>query len=249
MTIKPNAPLEYKPVSSPGDAPKTYFFSLTNTAADLAGNKLSQSNSKFSTFKQVKVTLGNISQLTGPIENGSTNFSCVYICVGDTTENTGLRGFVSFNLSSLPSNLETKNIIDADLRFNVTATTGKPDYSLYLIDQGSHQYFFYIESVSYSDLGKSYFYANVNSLVRSYDKDNCEIVPCLNNAPISDDSLYVEKALNALKSDWENRNSRGSKSQYRFCFPKETDGNGSQAYTIFAKSSSTPSLVVTYLFP
>jgi Bacterial Ig-like domain len=246
VTIKPNASLEYKVVSSPSDAPRAYSVSVTSTATDLSGNKLFESKSAFSTLKQIKITLESLSSLTGSIKNSFSSLVCEYICVGDTAENTGLRGFISFDLSILPSNLETKNIINVDFKFDVISVNGYPSNSLKFRDQNSHTYFFYIENVSYIDLEQSSYYVNINSLVKSYDQENCEIL-CQAGSPGR--GSYIVSALDALKSDWENKTSRGKRSQYRFRFPKETNSDSLLDYTVFANNPSTPSLVVTYLLP
>jgi hypothetical protein len=247
MTIKPNIPLEYKSVSSPSDVPRIYGYSMTSTATDLAGNKLILLNSSFSTLKQVMTTLESIDTLTGSLSGGSTSFICSEICIGETENNIGIRGFISFDLSSIPSSVKTFDILKADMKLSSSRVPSNY-YPLGLCDRNNRNYTcFLIESISYADLQQSTYDARINSTVYA-DKFYCEIL-CIIQFP--KDGLNTVDSLKSVQDDWENRTLRSKKSQFRYRMPLQTDGNNTLNYVKIIKNDTNfkPKLEITYLIP
>ncbi len=252
MTVKPNAPLEYKVVPSPNDAARSYSFALTSTATDLAGNKLAGLNSSFSTLKQVTMVISSVDALTGSAAGGATSFACPDICVGDAVENLGLRGFVTFSLFSLPSDLSVENIVDANLNFAYKSISGEIACRSFDSSQQTIRINdFFIESVSFNTLNNNIYELQTNNLVYKQDYTG-DIIFCDKNITWYPNNTVNNKVntLAAVKKDWENRKSRNSLSQYRFRFGLQTDVNGKADYIDFVKSGSgAPRLEITYLIP
>jgi Bacterial Ig-like domain len=252
LTIKPNASLEYKAVPSLRNSAKLYSFTVTSTATDLAGNKLAVLNSKFSTLKQVTTVIASENSLTGSISGGSTALNCPSICAGDTVENVGLRGFITFNLSILPSSLSVQDILGANLHFTYEGTEGSISCEFGVgYDQNRNMNSFYIENVSFDSIENSIYDLQSNNIVYIY-KDNlrfCKARPSGLTFPkdIIDNKIDT---FEAVKNDWENRKARKDLSQYRFRFAEQTNTNGKADYANFVRYGfNAPRLEVTYLMP
>jgi Bacterial Ig-like domain len=251
MTVKSNALLEYKVVASPSDAAKSYSFAVTNTATDLVGNKLSVLNSSFSTLKQVTTVISSDVR-TGSVSGANISFICPDICVGDTVENVGLRGLVTFNLFYLPENLKSEDILASTLSFAYKGVSG--EILCRLLDNPRNRVLFnnfYVESVSFNALTDYYYDSQPNDLVYTYEYTG-DVLFC-DRSPIWYPNDTVSNKVNTLvatREDWENRKSRNKLSQYRLRFSFQTDTNAKADYVSFVKSGTgSPQLEMTYLVP
>ncbi len=237
LEIDPVGDLQY---TSTG---KLYSFKITNTATDLAGNKLTTVNSSFTTFRELTRTLTSVAALDGWVRgDGVVNgANCgANICVGDSgsADNAQYKGFLSFDLS----NLETLGLTVAN---RITSA----ELSVYQEFQ---------DGSPYADLqlgGKHLILAHVDYGAALNAGDF--------NTPILDDLGQFSgngvigyktepDALDSVRDDWANRTSRGNRSQFMFYFAKATDNDGLADVTrlVPGESATTPpELKVKFLVP
>ncbi|WP_192930894.1 Ig-like domain-containing protein [Deinococcus sp. AJ005] len=229
LTINPNADLAYTALG------KTYSFSLSTTATDIAGNALPATNSNFKTFKQITTTLSSTPALDGRVRSDGevvTNDGSLYIGDSATVGNATYRSYLSFDLAGLPAALTSANILAANLTVNQYAVAGSPYTDL---DVGASDLM--LDHVNY---GTSLTAADFDPTVYSNQGDIISS-PTLGN--------YTKSVLSALKDDRTNSRVR---SQYRLRFAKLTDGDGNADIAYLRSGDSAtdkPSLVVTYLIP
>jgi Bacterial Ig-like domain len=253
MMVKPNALLEYRVVLSPSDAAKSYSFAVTNTATDLVGNKLAVLNSSFSTLKQVTTVFSSDDARTGSALGGRVSFTCPDVCVGDTAENVDIRGFITFDLSSLSTDINTNNILSANLGFSYKSVAGKIGCDFGGSSNGDPSFksnSFYVENVFFDSLNDLSYDLRVENLVNIYKRAAIECV-------VNSNFVYPDGTLNnkvdtrsAVLDYWNNRESRKNVLQYRFRFDRQTNTNGVADYISFVKfGSGSPILEVTYLMP
>ncbi len=176
--------------------------------------------------------------------------------MGDQSNNTSRRGFVGFDLSSLPSGLNPDNVLSARLRMFVnspiqgtTLTELFPSCSgLLCAPQGKSVV---LEHVAYGNtiLGSAYNVTPPSADVRGLtDETPCATLICL--------FVGTSTGWNAsdispwLKNDLANRASRGDLSEVRLKSPIDTNGDNSADYIAVSNSGATKAqLVVTYLMP
>jgi Bacterial Ig-like domain len=247
LTIKPNAPLVY----AAGDKPatlvaKSYAFSLTNTAKDASGNALAEVSSSFATLRQVYVEVPSQPTQNGTVSsNGDLGLgnSTGIINVGDDSNKTGARGFVSFDLSAIQRGASIK---DAQLRLNKLTVVNAP-YEL--LDCTPTQVQFCpvfaplnLEHVSYGpSLEAADYNAGFLSELGFFDT-------------LSTPLGHVKKDVTAaLSDDLSNRDARGSRSQYRLLFSLQTNKDAKADYVTFNGSNGdlqkAPYLFINYLIP
>ncbi len=253
MTVNPNADLAY---TSTG---KSYSFQITNTATDLKGNALSNpASASFKTFRQLSATLPVKASTVGEISNTFTvNSVASDILVGDQANNTSRRGFVGFDLTGLPSDLDPANIVAARVRMYVNSPiVGTPFTDLFQSCSG--QFCLYtgksvaMEHVTYGNTiaGSAYGIAPLSADVRGLTDETpcastiiCLFVGTTTGWNASDISPW-------LKDDLVNRAARGNLSEVRLSFPKDTNGDSSADYIAVSNLGATKAqLVVTYLIP
>ncbi len=246
LTIKPNAPLVYAfGLNNPAVVAKSYAFSLTNTAKDASGNALAEVSSSFTTLREVYVQVQSQPTLGGTVSsNGSVSPSDTFkaVNIGDFDNNAGARGFVSFDLSVIPSGVGIKN---AELRLDKLAVNNNP-YTLkdctgqpvpcsiftpLLLDHVS--YGPSLEAADYNAgfLGELGTFDTVGVILGNHRKD----------------------VAAAVRDDLSNRDARGSRSQYRLLFPLQTNKENKADLVTFAASNDdlqkAPYLFITYLIP
>jgi hypothetical protein len=235
LEIDPVGDLQY---TSTG---KVYNFKLTNTATDLAGNKLTTVNSSFTTFRELTRTLKSLAALDGRVRgDGTVDTNDNEAWVGDSSgaANAQYKGFLSFNLSPLETDGLTVagRITSATLRAYQTGTTGTP----------------------YNDLslgGKYVIAAHVayGAALNAADF-NTPILHDLGQISANSLSEYkdVQNAVESVRDDWTNRTSRDNRSQYMLYFTQATDGDGNLDIAKFASRDNTsnhPELEVKFLVP
>lgn len=229
LSIDPAGDLSY---TDPG---KVYTFSIGSSATDLAGNKLTTVASSFTTLRQITAQFYSVAALDGNVRSDGVllSGSCgsTLICVGDSglVDNSTYRGFISFDLSSLPEALT--QVVAAELRVEQAGLFGTP----------------------YTDLGSLRLdHVNYGASLSAADFD----APVLASLGILSTTTALEfktKSVTAsVQDDWSNRAARGHRSQYRLRFFSLTDGDGAGDYATFTPgeaASSKPRLEVTYLIP
>lgn len=228
MTINPNADLLYTA------AGKTYAFSLTTTATDIAGNALPATNSSFKTFRQLTTTLNSTPALDGWVRSDGTVNTTDELRIGDSGDvgNATYRSYLSFDLSGLPAGLTSANIVSASLSVYQFSVSGAPYTDL---------------DVGVSDLILDH--VNYSTTLTGTDFDPT-VYGTLGD--ISSSALvgsYAKSVLSALKDD---RSAGRTRSQYRLRFAKLTDGDGNAdiAYLRQGESATNkPTLTFTYLIP
>lgn len=235
LVIDPVGDLQYTPTG------KVYSFRLSNAASDLAGNRLSNTNSSFTTFRELTRTLRSIAALDGDVRSDGTVDTSSDLTVGDSglVGNAQYKGFLSFNLSPLESAGLTvaQRITSATLR----AYQGGP-----------------ISGAPYTDLrlNGSYLMAGHIKYGPSLDAADFStpVQRVLGEFSANSNLEYKDQpnALEAVRDDWTNRVVRESRSQYVLYFARSTDGDNTVDATRFEggeSASSPPELVVKFLVP
>ena len=189
LTIKPNAPLNYASGTDPNTtAALEYVFSLATGASDLAGNPLAPIAANFKTLRQITARVPG-----DPIQDGSVDGTTLSNNSTDMTITTSSRGFLGFNLGSLPSTLQATSINAAKLRINAQ--------------------FPMVFSTEQIELEHVAFGATLTA--------SATTATALRNLGNLTQEIPVENAwktvsiLPAIQDDWTNRISRGNRSQYR----------------------------------
>jgi Bacterial Ig-like domain len=246
LTVNPSTDLMYLATLFSGTTPKKYAFSLTNTATDLAGNKLSTTNSSFSTFKEVKSTISSTDALTGDVNgDGGVSASKVLFGPGDAADNSDFTSYISFDVSVLSSSILPSNIISANLGLNQVSVTGSPQSLKTCLSILCTSLL--IESLNF---GSSLTATAVNSIPFGL----ASFVSCsnltINNDCALKDGKNTFNVSNTFKADWTNKTSRGSRSQYKLKYSRATNAdNKSDFPNISGTGVNKPSLEIVYLFP
>jgi len=250
MTVNPNADLDY---SSSG---KTYDYSVTTTATDKAGNALSSSFAgNFKTFKRLTASL--TATVFGEIDNAQTVLSTsADIKVGDQSNNSSRRGFVGFDLSSLPAGLAPANLEEARVKMYVNSPiVGSPFSKLFppttctpfclLVGKSvvlEHVYFGNTVAPS------AYGINPLSSEVRGLTDDTPCTGPLLCLFQGTSTGWNSDSVLEWVRDDLTERSSRANKSQLRVRFPKDTNADNLADYLAIS-TTTKPYLSVTYLIP
>ena len=170
----------------------------------------------------------------------SPDCSTTLICIGDSSavDNAQYKGYLSFNLASLETDgLTTSDrIVSANLRVYQFSATGTPYSDLKLGSKG-----LIVEHTSYG------------STLTAADFNN----DLLGAFPETGQSAAVawkdfDGGRDFVRNDWDNRATRGNRSQYILYFAKATDGDGVADIARFNSSDSAdhhPELVVKFLVP
>ena len=250
LTVNPNLDLEY---SSSG---KTYDYSVTTTATDKVGNALGSTFAgNFKTFKRVTASL--TATAFGEIDNAQTVLSTsADIKVGDQTNNSSRRGFVGFDLSSLPATLAPANLEVARVKMYVNSPiVGSPFSKLFppttctpfciLVGKSVMlEHIYFGNSVAPSAYGIN----PLSNEVRGLTDDTPCTGPLLCLFQGTSTGWNSDNVLEWVRDDLTERSSRANKSQLRIRFPKDTNADNLADY-IAISTNSKPYLSVTYLIP
>lgn len=169
------------------------------------------------------VTLNSTPGVDGFVTSGGSVVTNTQTMVGDTSVNTGCRGFVSFDITSIPPG---SIIISATLRMYQEGVNGTPYTTLGSI------------SVDHVDYGPTLDAADYNQAAL---QENIGILS--NNATLEFKTLDVTARL---QDDMDHGRTR---SQYRLLFPTETDNDSVRDAAFFTSANiggNTPELVVYY---
>ncbi len=249
MTVKPNAALAY---TSSG---KAYTFSETTTATDRAGNALgSDTAATFKTYREITATLNSDPAVDGMVYNNNDVYKTTSILAGDFADNSSVRGFTSFDLSSLPDGLTPDHIEKASLRMYVANITGSPFSKLFPPVTCTPYCFFLgksvvVESVNFgpSLTGTAFDTTPLGGLTAGLYGESSGPILLLGTT----EGWNSGDVSAMLRADWQEKTARGARSQYRLKFPLGTnsDDKTDRINVDSARQSHKPQLVVTYLIP
>ena len=236
MFVKPVNGLKY----SDNDEANQYAYRITTTAKDLAGNKLDTGQGAgpstfFFTFATHYKTIRSDAALDGYIiSSGGVRAISASIIVGDTNMDYGERGFLSFDLNSLPAG--TLRIEDARVAIYPYQKMGNPNTLGQLR----------VVSVNYGDsLDMQDFDAAGIGNFRL-------LKPKVVSNPLKNE--WVAKSFeHAVQDDWTNRASRGMRSQFKIYYEKKSNSNqvldGMSFWSGNGPAAKRPYLWVKYLAP
>jgi hypothetical protein len=250
LTIKPNAPLLYAiGVNDPTTiVAKSYAFSLTNTAKDTGGNALAELSSSFTTLREAHVSFKSQPTLNGWVSSTgllSLGSDSGVIYVGDGSDNRSYAGFVSFDLSAIPSSVSGTFIKRADLGMYKQGVANDP---------------YFLKDCTGQPLGC----LPISAVLLSHTNYGPSLEPADYNAPFlgelggldsggSSAGPRTQEVTAAVRDDMSNRDARGSRSQYRLNFPLPTNKDNIPDLVTFSDSNSNadqaPYLIVVYLIP
>ncbi len=233
LTITPNQPLEYATGTDPDSVEaRRYSFFMSASAADDSGRHLaSPAEFSFSMLREIQATLLAVQDrnLTGSWRSNGTYGAgdCargqINTCVGDTRvagDNEQYRGFITFDLSELPSDLE--QVSAARLNFEITGRSGNPFAGLGGL---------FLQHLSFDTIGPEAFQAQpLSDLGR------------IATAGAAGTTLSADVSL-AVEADAASR----ARNQYRLRFEDATDGDA--VSDVILSAWDTQSLSVSYLIP
>jgi hypothetical protein len=230
LTITPKAALAYSTGTDPAKVPAQRIdFFISTTAQDLKGEMLAGPvESSFSLLRQITATLPAVQDrdLTGNWRSDDTFGSgqCardqINVCMGDSSNGGQYKGFISFDLSSLPDGIA--DVTAARLHFDVTARPGNPFGTLGAL---------FLEHVSFDTIGPQAF--------RAAALANLGNVATRANAG----ATLAADVQSALAADVGTL----SLSQFRLQFETGSDGDDNQDGVVSAWDSQSVDL--TYLIP
>lgn len=231
LTITPNDPLDYPSGSDPADvvSPPINLF-LSTSAQDREGNHLqAPAESSFALLRQINVSLAaqQNRDLTGSWRSNDTygQGDCARnqdtVCVGDNgTGGIQLKGFMSFALAALPSDMA--RLQSARLNLQITQRAGNPFNGLGALT---------LDHAAFDAIGPEAFEADpLAALGRIATAGNAGTV------------LQVD-VRNALAADVGTRD----RAQFRLAFEEVTNDNGNADALI--SSWDTQRIDVSYLIP
>lgn len=241
LTVKPNKPLSYAIGTNATIAAKTYAFSVSSTATDVAGNALAPFNSSFSTLKAITTSFIGEAERDGTLtDTGFINTSDTNFLVGDGAANQTLRGFLSFDLTFIVGN--AVGIERATLSVYKLTVRGFPYTALEDCTPCVRGATLALDHVSFGDVLAAEDFATP-SLAGLGNFDN--------KAKPASGYLSAE-VTSAVQDDLSNRATRSNRSQYRLGFLLATNNDSVEDDVSFNSGNSAtsqPRLEVTYLIP
>jgi Bacterial Ig-like domain len=224
LTINPN--LTYPAATDPAATAEPFKFSVTTAAKDLAGNSLAANvNWQFTLLRQVTQSFGFSSGGNWTPGHPAGN----YPGAGDTSFDVATRGFITYDISGLPS--EVVLFESATISTIIVGIEGDP-FGLF----GN----MLIQSISYPYLNQAAFDAPPLHDLGVF------ITATGQNAA---NDLVSKDVLVALKDDYANRIDRKDRSQYKLVLPSSPNSDATQQFAYVSGNRNTNKLIVTYLFP
>ena len=222
VEIRPKTPLEYAMGEFPDAVPtaKSYSFSVSKQARDLAGNPLNDEyHATFTTFRKISATLSTRDHhdMGGRIYSDGTVYAGQTIFVGDVAAKLGTRGFLSFYIESLAKFVKDDGaVVSAMFRTRTSTVRGTP-YS----DLGSGIQLRHIEYAKMS--AAAYSAAELHDL-----------------GIFSSDDTSSEKSSDVTVALVDDIAKGRTWSQYRLQFPTRTDGDTNDDYvSVYGASGIT----------
>jgi hypothetical protein len=195
--------LEYAAGNDPTIAAKRYAFGLSDVARDASGNPLAAFSSSFSTLKSISTRLPSVAEQDGHVYSDRIfDFDEHNLLVGDYNDNTGIRGFLSFDLTSLPE------------RTDISTAT------LYV-------YKGRVFNAPYATLGSvSLARADYREGAGLLDYDRPVSNPRIFDTSSSPGSGWLKGDVTAdVRVDFDNREANRNRTQYRLSFSVITDND------------------------
>jgi hypothetical protein len=237
LTITPIDPLEYASGPDPDNvvARRLSFF-ISASAEDAQGNQLAApEESSFSLLRQIDLTLFAMQNrdLTGNWRSNGTYGAAqcarnqTNVCVGDVRvngQNEQYRGFITFDLSSLPESMA--RVSAAQLTLQITATSSNPFNSLGAL---------FLEHARFDAIGPD-----------AFEADALAGLGRIAMAGGAGTTLSAN-VLSALEVDVANRAGDGGVTQYRLRFEGFTDNDNNS--DVILSAWNTHSLELSYLIP
>lgn len=241
MTFTPAASFDYGTIAA---------WKVTVAARDLAGNTLQLQVSRgFFVINEGFAVLDSVPGIDGYVTNGGSSYTTSgYVYFGDSMQNVAYRGFLSFDLSPLPSTLTT--IKSALVYVYLASVSGAPVTAL----GGGPR-------LEHVDIGASLD-------ATDYGSPNVAGPGEYGALPSTTTTNWklTSVMLPAVQADWENRATQGNRTQFRLRFPNEVSVNGTGDYFAIHSgnsaattcqrpnshatgSSCKPHLVVVYEYP
>jgi hypothetical protein len=215
LTINPNTNLTIASGSDPATVVASAFdFQITNLATDLAGNPLTTSSFTFTTQRRITTNFAPNASISGMVRTDAAIFvnnGCLagaLLCVGDSgnAANAQYKGFISFDLSSLPTTITTFELAN----LNAFQTGSYKDG---------------VAGDAYIDMGGSLNLEHID-YGATLDATDFNLAALSSIGVLSTTAALENKVLSVLtnvQNDYANRVARGNRSQYRLSFPTVSD--------------------------
>lgn len=237
---------------------------VTTAAKDLAGNAMTADVTRtFRVRRQSTLKLFSVAGLDGSVSNtGNVLTAPAFIVpdgiVGDLSDNTYRRGFLSFDLSSLPSDLI--QITTASLSVNQANVSGNPYTDLGKLMAESVNY---SSSLTAADFETTILQTRQCPIPLPFSSLGLETQQLIDLCPLKDERRVLSStttlgfksttATLKVQDDWTNRAARGNRSQYRLKFENNVSTDGQADLVIFGTGDSSadfkPFLEITYEHP
>lgn len=231
LTIDPK--LDYPTSTDPNALALPFKFTIAASAKDAVGNPLVGSkSSEFTLLRRITQILPY--KYGGYIFQGDTTnpypSSRDFVGAGDTTGNIATRGFMTFDIAGLPSQIQT--IETATISAQIVQVEGNPFGTF-----GNLQ----IHSISFSSISNLAYTAAVR----------VDLGPLIAaGGPTSVGTAIAKDVLVAVKADYANRIALGNQSQYRIQFASSpSNDNVAQQVWLLTTTGAPLKLTVQYLSP
>jgi len=204
LTINPADDLSYADGTSLDTKARTYNVAFADVAEDVAGNKLARTNLAFQTLRKLTLKMRRLSAFDGWVDDAGTVLSTdgTNIWIGDTAGNGSTRGFLTFDIGSLPATLATVDRAEA-FAYQMTVV-GTPYATLGGAITAEH--------VTYDALNAAAFSSAALRTAGAFS-DNATT------------GWKKADVTSSVREDFARRESRGARSQFRLAFPAATNSN------------------------
>jgi Bacterial Ig-like domain len=232
LTIKPNDLLDYVAGEDPSIAAKTYALNISGVAGDMSGNSLLEFNSSFSTLRVISSAIYGTANLDGYIlSDGVVNSASTGLSVGKLEDSRRLRGFFSFDLTSIPAGVVTD---EATLIIYKEGTAGGEFYQFTSVT---------LDHLNYGNaLGSA-----------AYGQPSLRDLGIVDSSSSPASGYLSSNVTLAVNDDLSNRAARGNRSQYRLRLLNEPTNADPFGFVDFTASEGPngqrPFLNVVYYLP
>ena len=211
--------------SSVDITPRSYAFTITTAATDLAGNELEQDVPiEFTMLNRIHEQIDLLGALSGRVrEDGNTAFGFIQAGDSGNPPNAQYRGFASFPMYDLPADIV--EITEANLLSTQYAVAGSP-----YTDLGDLQ----IHDIEFFTLGLESFSA-----------------PSLGNLGVlSNSTANGQRALDVTAAVIDDYEAGSDTTQFAYQFPLTTNLDSGADYVLFyGEDSPATVLDIEYLLP
>jgi hypothetical protein len=217
LSITPKQTLEYALETA-----KSYSFTLSSGARDLAGNPITSTSTTFKTLRR-KARMLEPEKPPTDFRDGEAG-----LVVGTLATPTAQAQYLSFDLSDIPDNPIPTDLLSATFRTLQTGCVGSP----YEVLGGLR-----LESVAFA--GQAI-------------PDGSAVTLLLELGLLSSQATaqsYSRNVLEAFRDDWINRSSRSGRSKYRLRFEKDTASPNHNCTFKASRSTRDTVLEIQYLTP